>query len=96
MDLNAIKRSSSFWHRLSNIKVLDPDGWDRRHGEQAFRDDWCKPITAQDFMNKLVVSTVHGHRDEQMHYPSHLDNLTCGDENKGILGTSWFGFTEDE
>ena len=49
-------RTSEEWSEIFNVKVVDPDGWDRRN----FAEDWAKPITADEFKAKLSGSTVDG------------------------------------
>lgn len=35
-------------------KIIDPDGWDRKN----FEEDWNKPITKEEFDQKLMYSTI--------------------------------------
>jgi len=38
---------------FKGIQILDPDGWDLAN----YDEDWAKPLTRQEFFDKLVVST---------------------------------------
>lgn len=40
------------WSSLFGIEVRDPDGW------RGKSDDWSKPITVIEFIQKVSVSTV--------------------------------------
>ena len=53
----AALRSSSEWERVCNVKVMDPDGWDRTN----FTESWAEMITLADFMRRTSVSTVIDH-----------------------------------
>ena len=47
-------KTSEEWQSLCKIKVLDPDGWDRRN----YRFSWHEEkITRQEFENRLIKST---------------------------------------
>jgi hypothetical protein len=46
-------RSSEEWSLLCNIKVIDPDGWDRTNYEAS----WAEEITRDEFMRRASVST---------------------------------------
>lgn len=41
--------------KYPGLVVLDPDGWDRSN----YEEDWARPITEQEFEDKLSVSTVN-------------------------------------
>ena len=50
MDL----KTSEEWQKLCNIKVLDPDGWDRKN----FQFSWYEEsISREEFLNRLLIST---------------------------------------
>ena len=53
-----IKKTSQEW--FDEIKefcdILDPDGWDRKN----LLNDWSKEITKDEFLDKLLMSTVKG------------------------------------
>ena len=42
------------WSKLSDIEVIDPDGWNRLD----FDKDWAKPITFSEFYSKASASTT--------------------------------------
>jgi len=39
--------------RLHGIKIIDPDGWDRKN----FEEDWAKPLTLAEMRDKVNIST---------------------------------------
>ena len=46
--------TSDVWDMLTEIDVIDPDGWDR----SKFEIDWFQtPITFEQFLEKCQVST---------------------------------------
>jgi hypothetical protein len=49
------------WEPICNIKVYDPDGWDRKD----FEASWAKPISEMEFHVRAAESTVST-------YDSHL------------------------
>jgi len=52
-----MKKVSSEWIKEYNIKILDPDGWDRKNYDYSFNKE---KITRQEFEQRLVRSTVRG------------------------------------
>lgn len=52
-----LKFSSSVWkERLCpRTKIVDPDGWDRSDLEKS----WEEPITKDEFLMRLFVSTLY-------------------------------------
>lgn len=51
------KRSSAEWQKLyPEIKVLDPDGWDR----SDFDRSWNELITLEEYNNRVMRSTCSG------------------------------------
>lgn len=55
--LRTILRSSQVWADLTEVVVLDPDGWDRSN----FTESWNEPITLQEFRSRVYMSTVRFH-----------------------------------
>lgn len=52
-----MRKTSEEWNKLYNIKILDPDGWDRKN----FHYSWYKEkITKEEFHNRLLRSTIEG------------------------------------
>lgn len=49
-----MKFSSSVWCDKFNVRVLDPDGWDRTN----FDESWNELITEEEFKKRLMRSTV--------------------------------------
>lgn len=50
-------RTSDQWQILCNIKVLDPDGWDR----SRFQYSWYEEkISREEFERRLAFSTIEG------------------------------------
>lgn len=47
-------RTPSEWETETGIRIKDPDGWDRSN----LAEDWAKPITRAEFMEKANQSTV--------------------------------------
>lgn len=41
-----------------NLKILDPDGWDRKNLVYSFNEEL---ITKQEFLNRLQESTIQCH-----------------------------------
>jgi hypothetical protein len=56
--MKKIKLGSDVWASLLDPTwvIVDPDGWDRKDLE----NDWKKPITFDEFENKVTLSTVCG------------------------------------
>lgn len=52
-----IKKVSSEWIKEYNIKILDPDGWDRKNYDYSFNQE---KIDRQEFERRLVHSTIQG------------------------------------
>jgi hypothetical protein len=53
-DPTDVLHTPAEWEVILDVKVLDPDGWDRRN----FREDWAKPLTRAEFRSKLFISTM--------------------------------------
>lgn len=47
-------RTSEEWSEHFGIKVLDPDGWDRKNLAKS----WAEPITKETFLERVFESTV--------------------------------------
>lgn len=61
-----IKEVSSEWIKEYNIKILDPDGWDRRNYNYSFNEE---KITRKEFEKRLMFSTIQGfNRDSNGKY----------------------------
>lgn len=52
-----MKKVSSEWIKEYNIKILDPDGWDRKNYDYSFNKE---KITKEEFERRLVRSTIQG------------------------------------
>jgi len=52
-----IKKVSSEWIKEYNIKILDPDGWDRQNYNYSFNEE---EITRKEFEKRLIFSTIQG------------------------------------
>lgn len=52
-----MKKASSEWIKEYNIKILDPDGWDRKNYDYSFNQE---KITRTEFEKRLVRSTIQG------------------------------------
>lgn len=52
--MDAEKKSSRDWMDEMKIVVMDPDGWNR----QDFDNSWNEMITREEFMNRVMKSTV--------------------------------------
>ena len=50
-----MKKVSSEWIKEYNVKILDPDGWDRKNYDYSFNKE---KITRKEFERRLVLSTV--------------------------------------
>lgn len=50
------KISLGMWNSVENpnLRVLDPDGWDRKNLEKSFSEK----ITMQEFGNRVCMSTI--------------------------------------
>lgn len=48
-------RTSEEWQQLTDYRVLDPDGWDRRNFDYSWYEE---VITAEEFEQRLMSSTV--------------------------------------
>jgi len=58
-EMNNILKSSEQWEKdFPGLIILDPDGWDRSSCEN-FSNSWLEPITKQEFINRLVKSTIN-------------------------------------
>lgn len=56
-NLKGLKKTSEEWNKLYNIKILDPDGWDRRN----FNYSWYEEkITKEEFRDRVLQSTIEG------------------------------------
>lgn len=51
-----IKLTPDQWCQLTEIVVMDPDGWDRSN----YQKDWAKPLTFDEFLTKAHMSTTCG------------------------------------
>ena len=51
-----IKLTPVEWELITGIEVVDPDGWDGKNLEA----DWKKPLTFDEFFDKIVESTITG------------------------------------
>jgi len=49
-----IKRTPAEWEQVTGIRILDPDGWDRKN----FEVDWAIPLTEKEFIAKAFTSTI--------------------------------------
>lgn len=47
-------RTPAEWEKELDVIVVDPDGWDRTN----FEEDWAKPISREEFNQKLGRSSV--------------------------------------
>lgn len=47
-----VLRTPDDWAAIEDMHVLDPDGW-RRDGK-----DWFEPITHEDFLARVMQSTI--------------------------------------
>lgn len=47
-------RTSEEWSEHFGIKVLDPDGWDRKN----LAESWAESITKEVFLERVFESTV--------------------------------------
>lgn len=50
-------RTPNEWLKEPEFKlftIIDPDGWDRKN----FKEDWEKPLTKEEFNQKLMLSTI--------------------------------------
>jgi len=43
----------SEWEKIDRIKVMDPDGWDRKD----FHNSWNTPIDRDEWLNRAARST---------------------------------------
>ena len=59
-----IKLSSGDWVQLSGLVIYDPDGWNT--SGDNFNADWAKPITFDEFEQKVLVSTIAGYNIDSM------------------------------
>ena len=50
-------KTSAEWVKEYNVKILDPDGWDRRpeHWNYSFNEE---KITRNEFDKRLIFSTI--------------------------------------
>jgi hypothetical protein len=54
-------KSSAQWAEELDVKIVDPDGWDRTN----FEEDWHRPISRIEFIQKASMSTIyHGMWDD--------------------------------
>ena len=57
-------KTSAEWEKLGDWKILDPDGWDRGGNFQySFYEEL---ITYEEYMHRLIRSTVMGKYSVQM------------------------------
>lgn len=47
-------RTPDEWQKMLGVKVLDPDGWDRRNLEES----WSEPISEDEFRIRASMSTT--------------------------------------
>ena len=52
---NEIKKTSEEWNLEFKIKVLDPDGWDRKNYQYSWHEEL---ITKHEFDKRIVISTI--------------------------------------
>lgn len=73
-------RSSYVWGYLYSDRhtVLDPDGWDRRHGGAAFKRSMLQPIDETEYCNRVAASTVKYHGDSPMSLVRRAFSLILG------------------
>jgi hypothetical protein len=50
-----MKKVSSEWIKEYNVKILDPDGWDRTNYDYSFNKE---EITRKGFERRLMFSTI--------------------------------------
>ena len=50
-----ITKTSEEWNAIHQIKILDPDGWDRRNFKYSF---YKELITETEFMKRISISTI--------------------------------------
>lgn len=50
-------RTPSEWERILDIKIMDPDGWDRKN----FSESWSKEITRDEFKLRAMSSSTMAH-----------------------------------
>ena len=57
MEQNILKTSAEWQEEYPDVKVYDPDGWDR----QNFQFSWFEEkITLEEYNKRLLTSTVIG------------------------------------
>jgi hypothetical protein len=59
-----VKLTSGEWADVFDVEVLDPDGW--RRGDGVF---WDTPITKDDFVYRVALSTVRNLRKDFFERP---------------------------
>lgn len=52
MRSKPFKRRSTWWERLSGIRIVDPDGWRADHTPMT------KPLTREEWKRRMLLSTV--------------------------------------
>ena len=66
-----MKKTSEEWQKLCKMKVLDPDGWDRKNFQYSWYEE---KITRKEFEKRILISTVYGYY-EQMWKDKEMANL---------------------
>jgi len=51
--MDEIKRAPAEWEPICNIKVFDPDGWDRKN----YAESWAEFLTESEFRHRAARST---------------------------------------
>jgi hypothetical protein len=52
-----MKKVSAEWIKEYDVKILDPDGWDRENYDYSFNKE---KITRMEFEHRLISSTIQG------------------------------------
>lgn len=51
--MSAAVQPPAYWEQHLSVKVMDPDGWDRRN----FKASWAEPLTEKEFKRRAALST---------------------------------------
>lgn len=54
MSSQVEKRTPPEWEIETGIKIVDPDGWDRRN----LAEEWKRPLTLEEFRDRAAISTI--------------------------------------
>jgi|AntRauTorckE6833_2_1112554.scaffolds.fasta_scaffold41091_3 hypothetical protein len=55
MSKRGTLRTSEEWNQIFNIRIMDPDGWDRKNYDYSFKEE---KISYEEFRMRVNRSTI--------------------------------------